>query len=168
MAHPDNSDKKHGLRQPAQGKCWHTDLTDREVMINTRLFCRLIMSSLLTFGFLFAPSLFSFPCSSLQLSTRYGGESEWNFLCNSSFTDHILSRWHKPTFRDTIHIQKLTSRSIIREGIREFRRSAFSTPSISRRNSIEIQSRRQSSSNDPKLNQLTISSLVNIIVKSFL
>lgn len=62
--------------------------------------------------------------------------------------------------RDTIPIKKLTTRSIIREGIREFSRSAFSTPSITRRNSLEITTRQSSSDEQKHNSQLTITSLV--------
>jgi len=58
--------------------------------------------------------------------------------------------------KDTIRMNKISHKSIIREGIKEFKRTAFSTPTISRRNSLDA--RRQSYEKENE-NQLTISSL---------
>ena len=63
-----------------------------------------------------------------------------------------------PSSRDTIRMNKISHKSIIREGIKEFKRTAFSTPTISRRNSLDA--RRQSYEKENE-NQLTISSLVS-------
>ena len=62
-------------------------------------------------------------------------------------------------------MKKITSARIFREGMKELKRSAFSTPSISRRNSLDIpssSSRRNSQEGENNKNDLTISSLVKI------
>lgn len=81
-------------------------------------------------------------------------------MWNSPFSEYFIVSILIEKLRDTIPMKKLTSRSIIREGIREFSRSAFSTPSISRRNSLEITTRQSSSDEQKHNNQPTITSLV--------
>ena len=65
-------------------------------------------------------------------------------------------------FRDTIQMKNMSSGSIIREGMKELRRSAFSTPSISRRNSTETMPTRRHS-HDIKENHLTVSSVSSLV-----
>ena len=110
------------------------------------------MSSSLTSGSLSAPSLFSSHCLSLPLLTQFGGGSMLN---NQKY---IILQPSSHTSRDTIRMNKISHKSIIREGIKEFKRTAFSTPTISRRNSLDA--RRQSYEKENE-NQLTISSLVS-------
>ena len=107
------------------------------------------MSSSLIFGSLSAPSLFSSHCLSLPLLTPFGGGS------TLKYQKYIILH---PSSRDTIRMNKISHKSIIREGIKEFKRTAFSTPTISRRNSLDA--RRQSYEKENE-NQLTISSLVS-------
>ena len=110
------------------------------------------MSSSLTSGSLSAPSLFSSHCLSLPLLTPFGGGSMLKYQ------KYIILQPSSHTSRDTIRMNKISHKSIIREGIKEFKRTAFSTPTISRRNSLDA--RRQSYEKENE-NQLTISSLVS-------
>ena len=74
--------------------------------------------------------------------------------------------------RDTVHIKRLTSGKIFREGLKEVKRTAFSTPVMSRKNSLDTSYRRKFSAEDldqdrPK-SKVSVSSLVGETLNTLL
>ena len=151
LAHTDYHHQEHGLWWSTQGDIV-VNISNRTCIWLKYTKNRLTMSSSLTSGSLSAPSLFSSHCLSLPLLTPFGGGSMLKYQ------KYIILQPSSHTSRDTIRMNKISHKSIIREGIKEFKRTAFSTPTISRRNSLDA--RRQSYEKENE-NQLTISSLVS-------
>ena len=123
----------------------------------------------LTFGSCPAPALSSSLCWSSPSSTPSGGGSRSRVSNIKILLNFIMN------CRETVHIKRLTSGRIVREGLREFKRTAFSTPSLSRKNSLETQSfRRKFSTEDLDLEdrkaKVSVSSLVGelfVYIKNF-
>ena len=113
----------------------------------------------LTFGSWPAPASSSSPSWSSPWSTLSGGGS---MIWSGSTSQYHLSSSHS---RDTVHIKRLTSGKIFREGLKEVKRTAFSTPVMSRKNSLDTQSYRRKFSTedldqDGRKGKVSVSSLV--------